>query len=226
MIVEGSDGFLRPRQPGQLECPLQVLGCHAEFSNADYDDWRQHSFTHFFTASQKVVPPPTSNACPFCEVTFQNDDGYLSWDQMLQHIRLHHLDASGLEHGRPDLTLIRYLWQNRVIEDEDYQLLTDYQPLQQITKGEISGPLSIPIEYKNRSHPRKRTLFEDLHVTKPGEDLIKSIQSNRPDFTPYSDKPVLHNKMIVATQGASYQNVQLLELSVKNSAPHENATQA
>lgn len=126
-MVEGSDGVLRPvPSPARvLECPFKFLRCTCEFAIDKVDDWYRHSLSHFQIGGRRPrnVHPPTSNHCPFCDETFDDADGGRCWRKRLNHVGWHHHAGHTLAHARPDFSLVEYLWQERIIDREDYREL-------------------------------------------------------------------------------------------------------
>ena len=107
---------------GNLECPFKtIFGCRVEFNIEDERSWITHSLTHFEKGG-KVVQPPKTNKCCFCDKEFLRNTGIESWIARLEHIRqAHHVHGSRLATARPDFELARYLWGAHVIDDALYR---------------------------------------------------------------------------------------------------------
>ncbi len=132
--------------PRILECPFNLLFfCQMAFSDAD--DWIAHSLEHFRNSD-----PPTSNACCFCDKTFQHPCGAESWRQRMQHIAWHHGHGCKLAHARPDFELITYLFNEKLISNADYKEL----------KGNSHGRVRAAAYTQTHSHRhRHRTVPTD-----------------------------------------------------------------
>ena len=99
-----------PPGPSIYECPFNYLHCLCTFSN--FEDWYVHSLTHFAS-----VGPPTSTECCFCDEKFQNAIGGVCWRYRMEHVELHHQWGHRLSHARPAFGMIRYLWENKIIDN-------------------------------------------------------------------------------------------------------------
>ncbi|OMP83918.1 hypothetical protein BK809_0001301 [Diplodia seriata] len=107
------------------ECTFNFLGCH--FQTTDETEWRLHSFGHFHGNT-----PPRSVICLLCGWEFDHVDGDTAWDARLDHLAAHVRVGQATDKAPPDFTLIRHLWQKRIIDDAEYKEL----------KG--CGSLSVP----------------------------------------------------------------------------------
>ena len=108
-----------------LECPFNVaFFCPLTFSNEE--DWLKHSLEHFCTKerTKRIINPPTSNQCCFCDAKFHSSTPFKSWGERMHHVCLHHCLGHRLGHARPDFPLFRYLFDNRLISNADYRDLT------------------------------------------------------------------------------------------------------
>ncbi|KAL8797132.1 MAG: hypothetical protein Q9195_000599 [Heterodermia aff. obscurata] len=122
-ILEQDQGgvLVVPPLPGQriLECPFNLAFlCPLTFSNEE--DWINHSLVHF-SKERRVIDPPTSNSCCFCDEQFHSPARFQSWVERMRHVSLHHCLGHRLGHARPDFALFKYLFDNRLISDADYR---------------------------------------------------------------------------------------------------------
>lgn len=116
-----------------LECPFKFLGCRLESQNAR--DWLRHSLSHFMV-NGRTVTPPTSNKCCFCSERFESDDGNASWSSRMEHIKFHHEHGHRLAHARPDFDLMRYCWQQDLIDQRTYRDLLGGQNVERTERTE------------------------------------------------------------------------------------------
>ncbi|KAL8792078.1 MAG: hypothetical protein Q9195_005333 [Heterodermia aff. obscurata] len=104
-----------------LECPFNLAFlCLKSFSKED--DWIKHSLAHF-SSNGRVIDPPTTNTCCFCDQTFYSPKPYESWGARMFHVGLHHCVGHTLQHARPDFALFKYLFENRLIDEKEYRVL-------------------------------------------------------------------------------------------------------
>lgn len=155
-LLEESGGALQiPSTPpaGPLECPFNFLSCYRNFSS-NYE-WYYHSLTHFGS-----VGPPCTNNCCFCDMHFVNSDGRHSWKERLDHIAsMHHGIGHRLAAARPDIDLIKYLWDKGLIRKEIYNYLNppvapDYSSQSGPTNQ--SGSINMDFAYTMKSSSRAR----------------------------------------------------------------------
>jgi len=120
ILEPGVDGILQVPPParGCLECPFNLLYCLRDF--ADEQDWVDHSLTHFNTRD-RVVRPPKSNRCCFCDAVFQSHNAFESWSNRMQHVHFHHQLGHRLAVARPDFELFKYMYDNYLIDDATYK---------------------------------------------------------------------------------------------------------
>jgi len=104
------------RHPPVFKCPFYFLSCRLTFST--FSEWVAHSLQHFHN-----IHPPNINNCCYCEQTFQNNDGIVSWKAKMEHIALHYQLGHEVTHARPDFELYRYLWKNRLVDKALYKSL-------------------------------------------------------------------------------------------------------
>ena len=124
---EGLDGGLETPRPAILECPFNFQQCFRAF--ATFDQWYAHSLTHF----PQGTTPPTRTKCCFCLCAFQSPDGRACWRQLLEHVELHHQRGDKLAAVPPNLSLVEYLRNEKLITDFLYRLL-------KTRAGQPSGP--------------------------------------------------------------------------------------
>lgn len=115
-LQEGPDGVLEAPEPAILQCPFNFLLCFLTF--ADFGQWFSHSLTHF-----RPENPPTRMKCCFCDESFENPNGQECWWRLLEHVELHHRQGENLADFPPNISLIEYLRNRKLIPDADYRLL-------------------------------------------------------------------------------------------------------
>ena len=109
-----------------LECPFRFLGCHQEFNVTKVPQWKAHSQTHFEIPGRRGprrVRPPLSSRCCFCDQTFSAVDGIISWEELMDHVLLHHRLGHRLATARLDFALVEYLWTKGVMTPATYREL-------------------------------------------------------------------------------------------------------
>lgn len=99
-----------------FECPFNFTHCLLTFTS--FSEWFAHSLSHFGGFS----PPPT-NRCCFCDNIFEHPDGKKSWKARMEHVALHYQLGHRLAHARPDFEFYRYLWSNRLLDNETFKAL-------------------------------------------------------------------------------------------------------
>ena len=115
-LQEGPDGVLGAPAPAIFQCPFNFLRCFRAF--ADFGQWFSHSLIHF-----RQETPPTRMKCCFCNEIFENPDGQGCWWQLLEHVELHHRQGANLADFPPNLPLIEWLRNRKLITDADYRFL-------------------------------------------------------------------------------------------------------
>ena len=135
IMVPDSDGALEPttlpplRRPDQdpvLECPFAFIKCFRQFSVSNEREWIQHSLDHFRVDGRRPrrVDPPKKNYCCFCSMTFQAPSGAISWQDRMDHVKVHHQYLGHrLATARHDFALVEYFWQNGLLSPADYREL-------------------------------------------------------------------------------------------------------
>lgn len=99
-----------------FQCSFWFLNCF--FESTDEEEWNTHCLHHF-----KGACPPRSNQCPLCDTQFYDFDGNESWKRKMRHLAGHMRNGQTFATSRPDFHLFKYLWQQRVLNDVDYQEL-------------------------------------------------------------------------------------------------------
>lgn len=121
-LLEEVDGVLeRPRTQTRLpafECSFWFLSC--SYISYDQEEWTTHCLSHF-----RGEEPPRTVQCPLCsEFKCTADNGWDAWQLRLEHVAYHQLLGHTLTRtSRPEFDLFRYLWQKRLIDDQDLKEL-------------------------------------------------------------------------------------------------------
>lgn len=120
--------FRSSQQDPVLECPFPFLRCYRQFAIANWQQWLDHSMTHFLKPGPrgrpaKMMAPPKKNVCCFCPEEFESTSGVLSWRDRMSHVKLHHERGHRMAHARLNFALVEYMWENRLIMVEDYREL-------------------------------------------------------------------------------------------------------
>ena len=138
-----------------LECPMRtILGCRAEFAMTHEQAWVDHSISHFHV-SGRVVNPPKTNKCCFCDKQFHEETGNLSWAARMTHIGVHHQRGARMATARPDFELTSYLWGAGVIDQERYRDLCGSQSA--VTPPDSPNEAySCPVSHLNDRSERRR----------------------------------------------------------------------
>jgi hypothetical protein len=93
-----------------LPCDFTFLGCDAQFSARDVDDWILHSLSHF-----DGQDPPRHATCPFCaeeDTRFDFEgDVFVNWRNRMLHIDEHFSQdpTHDFHQVKPDRLLLSYL---------------------------------------------------------------------------------------------------------------------
>ena len=171
LLVPDPDGALEPTtlpplrrldQGPVLECPFSFIKCFRQFAVANERNWIQHSLEHFRTNERRprMVDPPKTNSCCFCDRTFQSSSGLVSWQERMDHVKVHHQYlGQRLAAARHDFALVEYLWQNGVLSLADYRELKPNtaaasRSRQNIPTPPDSPPRAGPVAVINRSRGR------------------------------------------------------------------------
>jgi hypothetical protein len=121
LLEENAHGILEvPRAALTLpvyECAFWFLSC--PYVSTDQAEWETHCLSHF-----RGEEPPSTSQCPLCDWTYTHDDGRTSWHWRMQHLAFEHtMLGHTLRTSRPDFNLFRFLWNRRLIDDEDLKEL-------------------------------------------------------------------------------------------------------
>ena len=109
------DGQTLERDPTNLLCCFQWQGCEGQFRYMD--QFREHTLSHWYPHE-----PPNFFDCPLCDYRAGNfPNGYLAWEERLNHLALHHIQGHDLSTARPETKLIKYMRRKRMISDGDYK---------------------------------------------------------------------------------------------------------
>lgn len=122
-VMQSVDGILtsspRMRPRGDLLCPFQVLECNETCT--EVVEFKMHVFSHF-----RGHPLPPFAPCFICGHNFpveDGDDSSMAWNNMLAHMAYeHYRSQTGPETCviKPDIALMRYLWNKEVITDAQF----------------------------------------------------------------------------------------------------------
>ncbi|KAM0806301.1 hypothetical protein BDR22DRAFT_816506 [Usnea florida] len=135
ILVPDHEGALEPttlpplRRPDQdpvLECPFTFIQCFRQFAVANERAWIKHSLDHFRIDGRRprIVDPPKVNSCCFCPRKFQALSGFDSWQERMEHVKVHHQYLGHrLAAARHDFALVEYFWQNGLLSTADYREL-------------------------------------------------------------------------------------------------------
>lgn len=122
--------FRSSQQDPILECPFPFLRCYRQFAITNEQPWLDHSMTHFVKPGRRGRPakkpapkPPKENVCCFCDEDFESSSGVLSWQHRMSHVKLHHERGHRMAHARLNFALVEYMWEEGLIEVEDYREL-------------------------------------------------------------------------------------------------------
>ena len=116
----------RPNQDPILECPFTFIKCFRQFAVTNEQAWIKHSLDHFRIDRRRprIVDPPKVNSCCFYSRTFQAVSGIDSWQERMDHVKVHHQYLGHrLEAARHDFALVEYFWQNGLLSTADYREL-------------------------------------------------------------------------------------------------------
>jgi hypothetical protein len=111
-------GSIAPEEQTTVyHCLFWFLSC--SYSSYDRSDWESHCRDHFLGEE-----PPRSVQCSLCDWTMTCDDGNVAWGFQAQHVADNHFKfGQGFHEARPDFHLFHYLWQKRLINDQDLKEL-------------------------------------------------------------------------------------------------------
>lgn len=111
------------RYPLVLQCPFDFLRCTRQYPIENTDKWIEHSLSHFRVDGRRsrTALPPTSSQCCFCDKDFENADGLQCWIDRMRHVAWHHHAGYDMSQARLDFTLLRYLFENHIVDDIEYR---------------------------------------------------------------------------------------------------------
>ncbi|OAL49934.1 hypothetical protein IQ07DRAFT_476105, partial [Pyrenochaeta sp. DS3sAY3a] len=99
------------------ECAFWYLSCG--FLTSDKDEWETHCLSHF-----RGEEPPRTVQCPLCDWVTTQDNGLAAWSYRMHHVAYSHtMYGETLRTSRPDFEMFHYLWQRRLIDDQDLKEL-------------------------------------------------------------------------------------------------------
>lgn len=111
-----------------LPCEFQLYtACDVRFHGLEVRPWISHLNTHF----DRYLPPPKS-LCIFCDnVSFESPsrsrrDLSETWTRRMMHILEHIRALEPLETSRPDFFVVKYLWENGLMDEQDYTSAIGY----------------------------------------------------------------------------------------------------
>ena len=120
-VLNDDDGGV-PQLPeghgdGRLACCFRFLAC--EYRSDDLDQWETHCQSHFLGCL------PSAVSCPFhCNWTKSAATGEQAQQERKIHIWSWHYSHGEVDTERaPELSLLRHLWRNGIIETAAYQEL-------------------------------------------------------------------------------------------------------
>jgi hypothetical protein len=100
-----------------FECAFWFLNCGYVSSNRE--EWETHCRSHF-----RGEEPPQTVQCPVCDWSAKFESGWTAWDMRMQHLALEHtMRGQTLRTSRPDFELFRFLWNRRLIDEQDLKEL-------------------------------------------------------------------------------------------------------
>lgn len=100
-----------------FECTFWFLNCGYTFDNKE--EWEVHCASHL-----RGEEPPQTAQCPLCDWTLTCESGKTAWDMRMEHVAYDHvMQGQTLRTSRPDFHLFEFLWQRRLIDDEDLKEL-------------------------------------------------------------------------------------------------------
>lgn len=120
-LLDEVDGVLElqlePSRTPEYQCVFWFLNC--AYLSRDREEWQTHCLSHFHCEE-----PPRSVLCPLCDWEVSCERGFEAWECKMRHLADHHFAfGQGLAASRPDFHLFQYLWQRRLIGDEDLKEL-------------------------------------------------------------------------------------------------------
>jgi len=113
LVIPGDE-----HRPPIYECSFWFLNC--SYVSRDAEEWKTHCQSHF-----RGEEPPRTVQCPLCdEFQYTFEDGWTAWNHRMEHVEsFHHNSGQTMRSSRPDFPLFEYLWQRRLIDDQDLKEL-------------------------------------------------------------------------------------------------------
>lgn len=122
---------MAPFQYGyDLPCEFAFAGCHLRFHPEAFEEWIDHSISHF-----GQYGPCTRTVCSFCPREFDcshnPNDAVGNWRRRMEHIGWHfyesrRMDGVEVNHPRPDFWILEYLNSIGRISPQDYSHSIQY----------------------------------------------------------------------------------------------------
>lgn len=107
-----------------LPCEFSFLGCELRFEPEDFEDWIEHSLSHF----SGCAPPPLA-VCNFCNngtgIFRDEKNRMFNWRDRMIHIG-GHFARDGPTNVRPDYWVVEYMRDNELLSKEDYTTGLNY----------------------------------------------------------------------------------------------------
>ncbi|KAF2629773.1 hypothetical protein BU25DRAFT_274017 [Macroventuria anomochaeta] len=101
----------------EYECVFWFLNC--SYVSRIESEWNTHCLSHF-----RGKNPPRAVQCPLCAWQTICNEGPEAWNLKMEHLASTHLAYGwNLRAARPDFDLFQYLWQQRLIGDQDLKEL-------------------------------------------------------------------------------------------------------
>jgi len=152
LVPDGVEALEEEQPRPTFKCTFWFLNCHEVCANED--EWNTHCIVHF-----KGAKPPRSNTCPLCEAQFFDIDATESWKKRMTHLAEHMREGRSFALSRPEFPLFKYLWQQRIIGDVDYQELVGNYHLQHEPRPYVllSGPSRARRQERDRLRPVSQT---------------------------------------------------------------------
>ncbi|KAI2484590.1 hypothetical protein Ptr902_03530 [Pyrenophora tritici-repentis] len=163
LVERNNDGIL---EIPDVVCPTPMFECVFWFLNCDYtfvdkEEWEVHCASHL-----RGEEPPQTAQCPLCDWTVTCEFGKMAWDMRMEHIAYDHvMQGQTLQRtSRPDFHLFEFLWQRRLIDDED---------LKELKGGNhnLSHPPANFVETAGRRRDRDGRRHRTQHVRAPRQPV-------------------------------------------------------
>ncbi|KAB2102197.1 hypothetical protein AG0111_0g9486 [Alternaria gaisen] len=138
-------------RPPIYECSFWFLNC--SYVSRDAEEWKTQCENHFCGEE-----PPRTVQCPLCdEFQYTFEDGWTACNHRMEHMESFHLNSGQiLRSSRPDFHLFEYLWQKRLIDDQDSK------ELKEGNHNLTSAPLNFTITNGRRTRSGRRSRPEHI----------------------------------------------------------------